>query len=178
MEYGRDISKDIISGAELSKYLDSTEPKFGRLASIYAAQVARLGRNIQVDPDAIVRAARRARPGVSGNLFNSGPNSGNINTLKTYNGDGWMMEVPATFTGNGYVQHVTLTIGVKPNCSNLLIGGVGDRWYDATNLSSDLNVRIPLSVGIPNGGGGGNPGNSVSSTPSAGGPVNAAGTGA
>lgn len=66
-----------------------------------------------------------------------------------------MMNVPATYTGDGYVQHVSLTIGVKPNCSNLLIGGVGDRWYDATNLSSDLNFRIPLTVQIPNGGGGG-----------------------
>lgn len=68
-----------------------------------------------------------------------------------------MMNVPATFTGNGYVQHISLQIGVKPNCSNLLIGGVGDRWYDATNLSSDLNIRIPISVGIPNGGGGNTP---------------------
>lgn len=154
VEYGRDIS-GISSARELSTYLDSVEPGQGRLASIYAAQIARLGRNIQVDPNDIVRAAKRAQRGVSGNLFNSGRNSNNINTLKTYNGDGWMMNVPATYTGDGYVQHVSLTIGVKPNCSNLLIGGVGNRWYDATNLSSDLNFRIPLTVQIPNGGGGG-----------------------
>lgn len=160
IEYGRDIS-GISTGRELSTYLDSVEPGQGRLASIYAAQVARLGRNIQVDPNDIVRAAKRATRGVSGNLFNSGRNSNNINTLKTYNGDGWMMNVPATFTGNGYVQHVSLQIGVKPNCSNLLIGGVGDRWYDATNLSSDLNIRIPISVGIPNGGGGNGGGGAI-----------------
>ncbi len=176
IEYGRDIS-GINTSRELSTYLDSTDPKYGRLASIYASQIARLGRNIQVNPDDIVRAAKRAQQGVSGNLFNSGRNSNNINTLKTYNGDGWMMNVPATFTGNGYIQHVSLQIGVKPNCSNLLIGNMGDRWYDATNLSSDLNFRIPLAVGLPRGGGN-NPtsggdsvigGNGVSEVPSGGG---------
>ena len=122
---------------ELSSYLDSVEPGQGRLASIYAAQINRLGRNVHVDPNDIVRAAKQATRGVSGNLFNSGRNSNNINSLKTYNGDGWMMNVPATYTGDGYNQKVSLQIGVKPNCSNLLIGNMGDRWYDATNFSSD-----------------------------------------
>lgn len=176
VEYGRNIS-DITTSRELSRYLDSVEPGQGRLASIYAAQITRLGRNIHVDPNDIVRAAKRATRGVKGDLFNTGRNSHNINTVKTYNGDGWMMDVPGTYTGDGYNQKVSLRIGVKPNCSNLLIGGMGDRWYDATNLSSDLNLRIPLSVGIPKGSNppANNTPNSVTSTPSAGGPVEATG---
>lgn len=46
---------------ELSRYLDSTEPGQDRLASIYAAQINNLGRNIHVNPDAIVGAAKSAK---------------------------------------------------------------------------------------------------------------------
>lgn len=60
--------------------------------------------------------------------------------------------MPATYTGNGYVEQVLIRIGVKPNCSNLQIGDiVGQRFYDASDLSSDLNVRIPLMLQFPRG---------------------------
>lgn len=60
------------------------------------------------------------------------------------------MDVRATDMSEGYPKSVLLHIGVKPNCSNLLIGDiVGNRWVDTANLSSDLNLRIPVSVQIP-----------------------------
>lgn len=146
--YGRDISA-MKTGAELSDYLRSTEPGQGRLASIYAAQINNLGKNIYADPDTIVAAARSATRAQEG-LLNTGRNSNNINKLKTYTGGGFYFDVPVTYTGNGYPEKVLLRIGVKPNCSNLQIGDiVGKRFYDATNLSSDLKLRIPLMFQIP-----------------------------
>lgn len=92
------------------------------------------------------RNAIRAQEG----LLNTGRNSNNINRLKTYTGGGFYFDVPVTYTGNDHIEKVLLRIGVKPNCSNLQIGDiVGKRFYDATNLSSDLNFRIPLMVQIP-----------------------------
>lgn len=153
-KYGRDISA-ITTGPELSTYLNSTEPGQGRLASIYAAQVNNLGRNIHVDPEEIVRAARYAERAQEG-LLNTGRNSNNIDKLKKYTGGGFYFDVPATYTGNGHIEKVLIRIGVKPNCSNLQIGDiVGRRFYDASNLSSNLNFRIPLMLQIPRGGGGG-----------------------
>jgi len=147
-KYGRDISK-IQDGGELSRYLDSTEPGQGRLASIYAAQINNLSKNIYADPDTIVVAARSAARAQEG-LLNTGRSSNNINKLKTYTGGGFYFDVPVTYTGNGYPEKVLLRIGVKPNCSNLQIGDiVGKRFYDATNLSSDLKLRIPLMLQIP-----------------------------
>ena len=156
-KYGRDISA-ITTGPELSTYLNSTEPGQGRLASIYAAQVNNLGRNIHVDPEEIVRAARYAERAQEG-LLNTGRNSNNIDRLKKYTGGGFYFDVPATYTGNGHIEKVLIRIGVKPNCSNLQIGDiVGRRFYDASNLSSNLNFRIPLMLQIPRGGGGGGKG--------------------
>ncbi len=60
-EYGRDIS-NINTNSELSEYLNSSEPRQGRLASIYAAKLNQLTRNrVHVDPETIVRAARSAQ---------------------------------------------------------------------------------------------------------------------
>lgn len=193
-QYGRDLSK-INTAGEVADYLNSTEPGNGRLASIYAAKINSLaGGKIQVDPDDIARYARSAQVDSAGAL-NSGLHSNNLNSLKNYPGNGWMFDVPVTYTSEGYIKHGLLRIGVKPNCANLLIGDIhGERWYDSTNLASPLNFRIPLFLQIPKGGkttkgekpskpdkpnepcepGHPNhPQNQVSSTPYAGEPVNA-----
>lgn len=151
-QYGRDLSK-INTAGEVADYLDSTEPGNGRLTSIYAAKINSLaGGKIQVDPDDIARYARSAQLDRAGAL-NSGLHSNNLNKLKNYPGNGWMFDVPVTYTSEGYIKHGLLRIGVKPNCANLLIGDIhGERWYDSTNLASPLNFRIPLFLQIPKGG--------------------------
>ncbi|MCB9807422.1 hypothetical protein H6768_06160 [Candidatus Peribacteria bacterium] len=140
-EYGRDISH--LSARELSTYLDSTDPRYGRLATHYANQLNNLSRNnLHVDPDEIVRASKHAVRAQEG-LLNTGINSNNINTLKRYNGTGFYFDVPATLTDGG---RVLIRIGIKPNCSNLQIGDiVGGQFYDSTNIPTQLNWRIPLS---------------------------------
>lgn len=200
-KYGRDLSS-INTAIEVADYLNSNEPGNGRLASIYAAKINSLaGGRIQVDPNDIVRYARTAQLDSAGAL-NSGLHSNNLNSLKNYSGNGWMFDVPVTYTSSEGFKHGLLRIGVKPNCANLLIGDIhGERWYDSTNLASPLNFRIPLFLQIPKGGKTtkgekpgkkpeepcepgepGNPGNpncpnphpqQVSSTPYAGEPVNA-----
>jgi hypothetical protein len=151
-QYGRNLSK-INTAGEVADYLNSTEPGNGRLASIYAAKINSLaGGKIQVDPDDIARYARSAQLDSAGAL-NSGLHSNNLNSLKNYPGNGWMFDVPVTYTSEGYIKHGLLRIGVKPNCANLLIGDIhGERWYDSTNLASPLNFRIPLFLQIPKGG--------------------------
>ncbi len=140
-EYGRDISN--LSVRELSTYLDSTDPKYGRLANIYANQLNNLSKNnVHVNPDDIVKAAKNAVQAQEG-LINTGRYTNNINNSKRYNGTGFYFDVPVTITGE---WRFLVRIGVKPNCSNLQIGDItGRQFYDSTNIPSQLNWRIPLS---------------------------------
>lgn len=72
---------------------------------MYASQLQVLsGNKITVDPRDIIRAAQHSNRKLSGSMFNSGRNSTDINKLKSYNGDGWEMYVPVTYTGDGYRQ--------------------------------------------------------------------------
>lgn len=74
---------------------------------------------------------------------------------KSYTGKQWEFMAPASMiivnpqTGRDETVTAYLRLGIKPNCMNLQPIGItydrGENWYDITNGTAGIPLRVPLS---------------------------------
>ena len=116
------------------------------LAYGYASKIDQLTNGIMiVAPGAILSAIRNGRynPNFSGQ--NTGVSTSALSEKYNYtNKPALECHVPATIDG----IRGTLTIGVKPDCANLVIGEFRPEDYNPNNPDANILLRMPLLYSV------------------------------
>lgn len=143
-KWAGNIEKIIQDPEAVQDYVTSHKNKANGLAIAYgyASKVDQLtnGRLI-IDPGDILNAIGNGRynPNFSGQ--NTGVSTSALSEKYNYtNKPALECHVPATIDG----IRGTLTIGVKPDCANLVIGGFRPEDYNPNNPDANIMLRVPL----------------------------------
>lgn len=132
------------------------------------------GGTVDINRADLIQAIARGKIVSSASWYNTGLNARNIGSTRRSKGQAIEFTVP--YEVDGRTEYFKSYIVME--CANVMPDGT---YRIDTDALPDATIYLRVPVGFHaggGGGGGGNPGNSVWSTPSAGGPVNAAGSGA